>query len=357
MTGEAGDGGSGGTWHRSLVSRARDAMPDDVYAYVAAGSAESVTRDEAAAAWQRVRFAPRVLRDVRAVDLRTDWLGVPLASPVAIAPTAMQTVIHPDGEVAMAAAAARQGWLHVVSVNAGRRFADIAAAGGTWWLQVYLTEDRDHVLPVVRAAAEAGARALVLTVDTPFPGPKPDVPASAFDGLDGRWRVNFADGAAVGDAARHARDVLPGDVAWLRRTSGLDVVVKGVLRPDDARRCVQAGASAIYVSNHGGRQLDRALPTAHALPGIVPAVGGAVPVYVDGGIHCGLDVLAALALGADGVLMGRLPLLALAAGGEQAVAEVLDTVDAELADGLALGGLSTARDAPTILAPPPPPAG
>lgn len=345
---------TGVSWQPAVMSRAQRTLPSDVYAYVAAGSFDSVTRDEAHAAWQRVRFAPRVLRDVETVDLRTDWLGRQLASPLAIAPTAMQAAIHPDGEVAMARAAAERGWLHVVSINAGCRFTDLGAAGGVWWLQVYLTQDRDHVVPVLRAAADAGARALVLTVDTPFPGPKPDVPDTAFDGLDGRWRVNFSDGAAVGDAARHARDIVPEDIGWLRRVSGLDIVVKGVLRPDDARRCVQAGASAVYVSNHGGRQLDRAVTTAEVLPAVVAAVGGSVPVYVDGGIGSGLDALAALGLGADGVLLGRLPLLALAGGGAAAVSDALTRLDAELADALALGGLTTPSDAPTIIARTPP---
>lgn len=338
----------GARWQDSLAARAQRTLSASLYAYVAAGSFDSVTRDEAAAEWGRIRFAPHVLRDVTSVDLSSSFLGTSTSSPIAVAPTAMQRLVHPDGELAVARAAAARGALHVVSMNSGTLFSDLGETGATWWLQAYLTQDRDLVAPALHAAATAGASAVALTVDTPFPGPKPSVPDNGFGDLTGRWRVNFTAGGDFGDGARHARDLSARDIAWIGEVTGLPVVVKGVLRPDDARRCVAAGAAGVWVSTHGGRQLDRAVSTARALPAVGAAVAGEAEVYVDGGIRSGLDVLAALSLGADGVFTGRLPLFGLAADGTAGVERVLAQLDEELEDALALAGLTTPRDAPGI---------
>ncbi len=232
----------------------------------------------------------------------------------------------------------------------GHAFADVAsaAAGSSWWLQTYLTQRRDDSIAMVEAAAAAGATALVLTVDTPMPGTKRGVVDADFAEIDLSWhRVNDGGGVADGQRGQWAADLSPDDVAWLGERTGLPVVVKGVLHPDDARACVQAGA-AVWVSNHGGRQLDRALATAAALPAVRAAVPSR-PVYVDGGIRSGLDVLAALATGADAVFLGRLPLYALAAGGRERVVEVLEMVAAELREGLLLAGAGRPSEAPAAL--------
>lgn len=328
------------TWQADLAERARSAMPAPMWDYVAAGAGEGVTTAEAGVAWRDVRFLPRVLVDVTQVDTRTRLLGSPVATPVGVAPTALQRLAHPEGERAMARGAATAGALHVVSSNSGRPFSDLHAAG-PWWLQAYVPPDRASLVPVLEAAGQAGATAVVVTADTPRPGQKQRPREEDWDGLDLSWfRANFAQPGDV----RWAADLAPDDVAWVHEASGLPVVVKGVMRADDARRCVEAGAAAVWVSNHGGRQLDRTASTRHALPAVTAEVGADTEVYVDGGITGGLDALAALALGADAVFVGRLALHALAAGGADEVSATLGRVTEELADAMRIAGCARLGD-------------
>ena len=251
----------------TVEQRAAELLPEPVHRYVRQGARDGTTASEASLAWDRFRFLPQVLRDVTRVDLRTSVLGTPLRSPFAVAPTAMQRAVHPDGEAEMGRGVAAAGSLMVVSSNAGSTFEDIAATGVPWWSQVYVTADRSTCVPLVERAVAAGARALVLTADTPVVGTKYDgTGETVWDLLEPGWlQTNFPPG--YGDAAGDAKatDLGPQDVEWLGRVSGLPVVVKGVLRGDDARRCVDAGAAAVWVSNHGGRQLDQAAPTAECL--------------------------------------------------------------------------------------------
>lgn len=328
------------TWVTDLAERSRSVMPRPMWDYVEAGADDGTTAAEAEAAWRDVRFAPRVLAG-GPVDLATRLLGSDLRVPLGVAPTSLQRVAHPEGERAMAEGARAAGALHVVSSNAGHRFEDIDA-GSPWWVQVYLPPDRHSAVPVLRAAVAAGARAVVLTVDTPVPGPKRRPAEQDWADTDLSWfRCNFD---APGEV-RWADDLEPADIGWLREVAEVPVVVKGVLRPDDARTCVDAGAAAVWVSNHGGRQLDRAMSTRTALPLVVDAVRDRVPVLVDGGIRSGLDVLAALSLGADAVLLGRPTLHALAVGGADGVAGLLTGVADETTQALLLAGCRTPRDA------------
>jgi 4-hydroxymandelate oxidase len=248
----------------------------------------------------------------------------------------------------MARAATAAGVPHVVSSNAGFPLADVGAIG-PWWVQAYLTADRADVLPMLRAATDAGAAAVVLTADTPVVGSKRGVDDADWADLDLSWhRGNFAQ--HVRDAPGvWARDVTEADIGWLAETTGLPVVVKGILRPDDARRCVAAGAAAVWVSTHGGRQLDRAVASATALPTVAGEVGGEVEVYVDGGVRSGLDVLTALALGADAVFLGRTPFYALATAGEAGVARLLEELADELLEALRLAGCRDLREVRDLL--------
>lgn len=335
---------AGAAWLAGLEDRAREALPAEVFEYVAQGSRAGVTAAGAADDWRSVRFQPHVLRDVTDVDPGVDLLGRRSALPWGVAPTTLQRAVHPDGELAMARATAAAGGLMVVSSNAGTTFADLAATGVRWWLQAYLPADRTLAEPLLDRAVAAGAEAVVLTVDTPVVGTK--YPA----GLD-VWqtvppdsiRVNFDPGYDDQPGADKATDLGPHDLDWLGRRTGLPVVVKGVLRGDDARRCVQAGASAVWVSNHGGRQLDRTASTAGCLPGVLSAVEGRAQVYVDGGLRDGLDILAALALGADAVFLGRLPLYALREG-EQGVARLHAELLAQVVEALRLAGCRSVAD-------------
>jgi 4-hydroxymandelate oxidase len=320
-------------------------LPPAVWTYVESGAREGVSTGEATSHWQALRFRPRVLRGVADADLRTTVLGESFASPIAVAPTAMQRAVHPQGERAMARGTAAAGCLHVVSSNAGTPFPEIDV--GPWWLQAYLPPEREAMLPVLEAAVAAGARAVVLTVDTPFPGTKYGVDDADWTGIDlSWWRTNFAEPETP---LPWKPDLSPDDVSWLRDRAGVPVVVKGVLRGDDAVRCLDAGAAAVYVSNHGGRQLDRSVSTAEALTEVVAAVGERIEVYVDGGVRSGLDAMAALALGARAVLVGRPALHALAVGGSGGVERLLSTLSDELREGLVLAGCATPGDAADLV--------
>lgn len=338
-------------WLDGLEQEAERALPASVFRYFRQGARQGHSAAEATAAWRDFRFAPHVLRDVTSVDPGVDVLGHRLAAPIAIAPTTLQRAAHPDGELAMARATAEAGSLMVVSSNAGTAFGDIGRTGVHWWLQAYLPQDRALALDLLDSAVAEGASAVVLTLDTPVVGVKYDDGPSVWEEVDeSLLRVNFPAGYDDAAGAAKATDIGAGDIDWLRRQTGLPVVVKGVLRPDDARRCVQAGASGVWVSNHGGRQLDRAQPTAHTLSSIVSAVDGDVEVYVDGGIRDGLDVLTALALGARCAFLGRLPLWALVQG-QDGVRRMHRELATQLADGMRLAGISRVADAPGILSP------
>ncbi len=258
---------------RAPGPRAGSGCPAPVWQYFATGADEGVSAAEAVAAWRRVRLAPHALRDVTTVDTSVDLLGTTYAQPFGIAPTSMQRAADPEGERAMARAATAAGVPHVVSSNAGFPLAEIGAVG-PWWVQAYLTADRADALPVLRRPpTRVRRRAVVLTADTPVVGTKRGVVDADWGDVDLSWhRSNFAehvrdDPGRVGAGPDRGRHRLAGEA------TGLPVVVKGILRADDARRCVAAGAAAVWVSNHGGRQLDRAVASATALPEVVAEVG------------------------------------------------------------------------------------
>lgn len=342
---------SDGRFLDGLEGRAAEVLAEPVYRYIRQGARDGVTTSESSAAWDRLRFRPQVLNDVSRVDTATSLLGTVVRAPVAVAPTSMQRAAHPDGELAMARGVARADSLMVLSSNAGATFDEIAATGVAWWLQMYVTADRATSRPLLESAAAAGARAVVLTADTPVVGTKYDgAGPTAWEVAEAGWsHINFTPGygAATGDAK--ASDLGPRDVEWLASTTGLPVVVKGVLRGDDARRCVDAGAGAIWVSNHGGRQLDYAAATADCLAQVAAEVGSAAEVYVDGGVREARHVLAALALGARAAFLGRLPLFALAVDGASGVHRLLADLEDELADALMLAGCSSVSQIPRDL--------
>ena len=334
-----------------LQRRARKRLPSDVYDYYAGGAGRERTLRASEKAWRHVWIAPRVLREVSTVDTSTQLLGTEFATPLCVAPTAYHGLAYPDGELATAAGAAKARALFVLSTRSSRRIEDVAevvaAAGGTWWFQVYLMRDRELTAGLVRRAAAAGAAALVLTADTPVVGRKrrdsADVVVSDDDFL-----VNLGPMADRAAATQRA-DVTFADISWLSEVAAgggrgrLPVVVKGVLRGDDADACRAHGAAAVIVSNHGGRQLDGALPSALALPDVA---GQQQPdsdwgVYADGGIRTGEDALAALGLGARAVFLGRPVLWALTCGGADGVRSLLAGLTDDLAHAMALAGAAS----------------
>ena len=337
---------------QALAEEAEARLPVAVARYFRQGSGASVSAAEAVTAWEARRLLPRALTDVSRIDTGTTLLGTPVRTPIAVAPSTFQRAADPDGERAMAAAVADVGSLLTVSSNAGTRFEAIAETGVAWWLQAYLPADRQAALPLLERAVAAGAGAIVLTADTPVVAHKYD------DGAETIWeiaaddwlQVNFEPGYGSRPGHAKARDLGPADIAWLRERTGLPVVVKGILRTDDAERCIAAGAAAIWVSNHGGRQLDGAAATADCLPDVVAAVGERAEVYVDGGIRSGRHVLTALAMGARAVFLGRPPLWALAAGGRERVVCELNALGEELVEAMQLAGMRRPGADPSLLA-------
>ncbi len=306
-----------------LEAAARVALPPSVYDFYAGGAGDEVTLAANREAWELVGTRTRALvppPEPAGVDL----LGLHLPHPVGVAPMGYQGLLHAEGELETARGAAAAGALNIVSTRSSRSLEEIAetASEAPRWFQVYVLRDRGLTAAIVRRAAAAGYRALVLTGDTPFLGRKLRDARSGFVIPEEHGRGNI-------DVPRHSAGALqdPGvtydDIAWLRELGGLPVVVKGVLRADDARCSLDAGAAGVIVSNHGGRQLDGAVATAAALPEVVAEVAGQVPVLVDGGIDSAADVRRAVELGADGVLVGRPVAWALAAGGARAVEELL----------------------------------
>ena len=345
----------------ALEQTARGRLDPAVYDYLAGGADAELTLADNLAAWARLRLRPRVLRDVRRVDTATTILGTPLPTPILVAPTAYHELVHPEAEAATAAGAAAAGGLMVLSTQSNRSLEEVArhAPGAPRWFQVYVHVDHGFTEELVGRAAAAGYSALVLTADLPVLGNRlRDVrnrlafpPGMVLGNAVERFGAGGAD--AVAHASRFDAGLEPATIAWLRDRSGLPVLVKGVLRGDDAEAFVAAGAAGIVVSNHGGRQLDTALAAADALPEVVAAVDGRVEVLVDGGVRRGTDVVKALCMGAGGVLVGRPVLWGLATGGADGVRAVLLGLQEELLRAMALcGAVSLAELTPDLVARP-----
>lgn len=307
------------------------------------------TLEDDIAAWNAMWLRPRALVDVSHVDTSTTVLGQAIAMPIMAAPFVGSTLVQPDGEEATARGATAAETIMTLSMMGTRPPEAIgAASGGRYWQQIYLMRDRGVVEDVIARAVAAGAKALVLTVDLPVMPAFPRPMRLAAQGLFQRWQEpehamytvrDYADrpiGATFPDSA-----VTWADVEWMRGLSNLPLILKGVIRPDDAMRARDHGASALIVSNHAGQGLRSSQPVAHALPAIVEAVGADLEVYADSGIRTGADVLRALALGARAVLVGRPVLWGLTAAGAQGVERVLNLLQAELAEVMAITGATS----------------
>ena len=328
----------------ALEAAARAMLPAQAYDYFAGGAFDERTLAANLAGWAAIGLRPRVLRDVTTVDAGTTLLGRPVAHPIVVAPTAFHRMAHPEGEPATARGATAAGAHFVLSTRSTTPVEDVAEAldGRPFWYQVYVLQDRDLTLELVGRAKAAGATALVLTVDVPRLGRRLRDLVNGFVLPAHLGTIESLD--RPGDLGDQDPSLTFEDIGWLRDATGLPVVVKGVLRGDDARRCVDAGADGIVVSNHGGRQLDTAITGAAAMPDVMAAVRDRCEVYVDGGIRRGTDVLKALALGARAVLLGRPVLWALATGGAEGVRDVLMELVGELELAMALCGCRNLDD-------------
>ena len=335
-----------------LEARAREVLDPAAFDYISGGADDELTLTDNAQAWDRWRFRPRVLRDVSGVDLSTTVLGHPVTTPILLAPTAYHRLAHPEGECATARAAAATGAAMIVSTMASVPLEDVSAAapGALLWFQLYVHVDRAVTVSLVRRAEAAGYQALVVTVDTPVLGRRRRDGEGGFSLPPGVQAANLvASGVDHTNLAHYASSsfdpsLTPEAISWLCAQTRLPVVVKGVLRGDDAATCIDAGAAAIIVSNHGGRQLDGAIATADALPDVVAEVAGRGEVYVDGGIRRGTDVLRALALGARAVLLGRSAVWGLALGGADGVRAVMAEFADETVRAFTLAGAASCAD-------------
>ncbi|HET6350352.1 MAG TPA: alpha-hydroxy acid oxidase [Candidatus Krumholzibacteria bacterium] len=333
-------------------------LPKPAYDYYAGGAHDEVTLRGNREAYDRITLYFRVLAGVGERLLETTVLGERISMPVMIAPTAFHRMAHPDGEIATARAAGRAGTIMVVSTLSNTRVEDIAAAAtGPLWFQLYIYRDREATRDLVSRVEQAGARAIVLTVDAPVLGARERDVRNRFalpGGLTVKNLLGRGEGAVeagVEGSALHsyvANFFDPAiswrDLDWLRGLTKLPVLVKGVVRADDARRAVDAGVSGIIVSNHGGRQLDTSPATIDALPHVAEAVAGRADVYVDGGVRRGTDVVKALARGARAVLVGRPVLWGLAVGGEEGVTQALEILRSEFDTAMALCGCPSVAD-------------
>ncbi|GMV09383.1 MAG: alpha-hydroxy-acid oxidizing enzyme [Gemmatimonadota bacterium] len=344
-----------------VEARAAARMDAAAWGYYAGGANDEVTLRENRAAWERLALRYRTMVDVTTRRLATTVLGETIDFPVMVAPTAMQKLAHPEGELAMARAAQACGSLMVVSTTATTALEEVrAAAAGPMWFQLYIYQDRGATRVLLERARDAGYSAIVITVDAPMLGwrerdltsgftlPPHLTIANAVAAGSGHARLPHGDGEGSALArhlqALHDAALTPRDIEWAHDVTGLPVVVKGIVRGDDAVRALGHGAAGIIVSNHGGRQLDTAIATARALPEVVEAVAGRGEVYVDGGIRRGTDIVKAVALGARAVLVGRPPLWGLAAGGEPGVVEVLQHLRLEFDLAMSLSGATSVAE-------------
>lgn len=351
--------------YADLERRARDVLDDGAYGYVAGGAGSEDTMRANLEAFRRWRIVPRMLRDVAERDLTTRLLGLDLPAPVLLAPVGVQSIVHPDAEVAVARAAASVGVPFVLSTVSSRPLEEVAEAAGDAprWFQLYWPGEPDLTVSFLERAEQAGYSAVVVTLDTKLLAWRPrDLALAYLPFLHGEGLANYA----FDPVFRAPLEVAPeddvqaavlrwagvymnhgatwDDLAFVRAHTSLPVLVKGVLHADDAVRAVDAGMDGVVVSNHGGRQVDGALASLDALPAVVDAIDGRVPVLLDSGVRTGADAVKALALGAQAVLLGRPYVWGLAVGGEDGVRQVVRGFLAELDLTLALSGYRSAAE-------------
>jgi L-lactate dehydrogenase (cytochrome) len=360
---------------------ARRRLPKIFYEYIDGGSYDEVTLRRNVADLEGLALRQRVMRDMSALDTRVTTLGQQLSMPIGLAPVGMAGMYGRRGEAQAARAAASAGVPFCLSTVGICSVEEVARSAAAPWFQLYVMKDRGYMRELVRRAKAAGSPVLVLTVDLPVPGARYRDVRSGFRGLDGmsaflnlakdgithpRWLWDvwlhgrphtlgsvagaITEGGSVTDllswiSANFDRSMTWKDLDWIRADWDGPIVIKGILDADDARDAVKAGAQAVVVSNHGGRQLDGVRSAIRALPIIADAVGGDLELYLDSGIRSGLDVLKALALGAKACFVGRAWAYALGAGGEAAITHMLGILRAELEVAMILTGCQSVRGA------------
>ena len=332
-------------------------MSKAIFEYVDSGAGDEHTMRWNRERWSQIKLKPRVLTDVSNISLETSFLGQRFQLPILLAPAAYHRLYHPDGELGTIAGANAAGVSLVLASFATQPVEEIARrATGPLWFQLYVQSDREFTRSVVQRVEAAGCAALCVTADTPILGIRTREMRSSF---------SLPDDIAMPNMIRNANDELSRshlpefgsiyshrldprltwkDISWFRSITKLPVLLKGILNPEDALRAVDAGVSGIIVSNHGGRNLDTLPATAEALPRVIDAVAGRIPVLVDGGIRRGTDVLKALALGAAAVMIGRPYVYGLAVAGAAGVERAVQILKTELMMAMALVGVRSIEE-------------
>ncbi|KFV10871.1 Hydroxyacid oxidase 2 [Tauraco erythrolophus] len=325
---------------------AKKYLPKIAWDFFAAGADDCSTRDENILAYKRIRFRPRILRDVSMMDIRTKLLGTEISFPVGIAPTGFHQLAWPDGEKSTARAAKAMNTCYIASTYSTCTLEEISAAapGGFRWFQLYTYRNRAVSQRLVQQAEALGFQGLVLTADLPYTGKRRDDVRNGFR-LPPHMKLKNLEGAfEVCTMSFLDPSVTWNDIYWLRSLTHLPIIIKGILTKEDAELAVRHGVQGIVVSNHGGRQLDGGPATIDALVEVVEAVQGRVEVYLDGGIRKGSDVLKALALGAKCVFIGRPALWGLAYKGEEGLRDVLGILQDEFRLSMALAGCANVSE-------------
>ena len=335
----------------------KDVLSAMAHSYYAGVARDGITLMANRSAWDQLWLYYRVLVDVSKRHTRTQILGQDMSVPMLVAPTAFHGLAHPEGELATARGAALQNCIYIASTLSNQSIESICASSkGSVWFQLYVYKDRDITLNLIERAKRAGCKALVVTVDAAMIGTREQDQVLRFHLPEGLSMGNFtnsqqarldrnSDDSALAQYVKNQLDpsLSWSDLSWLVKQSSLPVLVKGIVRADDALLAMRSGAQGVIVSNHGGRQLDTAPPTALVLPKIRQSLGDSAVVLVDGGIRRGTDIVKAIALGADAVLLGRPILWGLAQDGHNGVAHILSLLHAELLEAMALCGCDTIK--------------
>lgn len=328
-----------------FARRASSSMPASALAYLDGGAVDEISVRGAAGRFSEIRLLPRVGVDVSELDMSCRVLGVDLPFPIMLAPAALQLLFSEEGEAGSVRGARTAGTSAVISMESSIATRDLAPEAGPFFQHIYIQKDRDLTLECLRMAEEAGARGIAVTLDNPVPGIRYRQDAGMLGLPDGVRRANLESGGVPRLTGGYLdASVTWKDLEWLVERTELPVIGKGILHPDDADRAIDAGAAAVYVSNHGARNLDTVVDPIDCVRPVSEAVGGRVPILFDGGVRRGTDVLKALALGADVALIGRPYVWGLAADGAAGVVRVLEILRDELAAAMAMCGVARLED-------------